>query len=91
MPAPPPPDLVAEVARADALVLTAASAARAFLALRGPDGRPVPAPVHVVCLGPTTAAAARAGGLSGVVQVGTPTPEGIVAELTARFGGGDAS
>jgi len=84
----PPPDvaLVGEVAGADALVLTAPSAARAFSALRTPDGAPVPLPPHVVCIGPATADAARQVGMAGVTEARQPSPEGIVAELEARLG-----
>ncbi len=86
VPRPPPaPDLVARVTGADALVLTAASAVQEVVALRGPDGRPVPLPACVVCVGPTTAAASRTAGLRGVTEAGAPTPEGIVAELARRF------
>ena len=89
----PPPGaaLVDEVVRADALVLTAASAARAFLALRTADGAPVPPPAHVVCIGAATADAARQAGMAGVTEASQPSPEGIVAELEARLGSGAGS
>ena len=62
----PDPALLDRVAAADALTLTATSSVAAFVALRTPEGAPVPVPGHVVCIGPTTAAAARAAGLQGV-------------------------
>ena len=57
------------------------------------DGAPVPPPAHVVCIGPTTAAAARAAGLDGVHEALDASAEGIVDELVAHWGpgGGDGS
>jgi uroporphyrinogen III methyltransferase/synthase len=68
----PAPDLLARVAEADAL--------------RTPDGTAVPAPAHVVCIGPTTAEAARAAGMTGVHEAWGASTEGIVAELSHHFG-----
>ncbi len=82
----PEPELLARVARADALVLTATSSVRAFGALRTPDGEAVPAPAHVVCIGPTTAEAARGAGMTGVHEAWGASTEGIVAELSDHFG-----
>lgn len=82
----PEPELLARVAQADALVLTATSSVRAFLALRAPDGKAVSVPAHVVCIGPTTAAAARAAGMTGVHEAWGASTEGIVAELEHHFG-----
>ncbi len=64
----PEPEVLARVSAADAVVFTASSSVRAFAELRGPDGAAVPAPGHVVCIGPATAEAARAAGFSGVRQ-----------------------
>ncbi|HXZ61802.1 MAG TPA: uroporphyrinogen-III synthase [Acidimicrobiales bacterium] len=83
---PPAGALVAQLAAADALVLTAASSVRAFQALRGADGTPVPSPGHVVCIGPITAGAARSAGMHDVHEAPEPSPEGIVAELVGHFG-----
>ena len=47
-------------------MLTAPSSVRAFVGLRTAEGLPVPVPTHVVCIGPTTAEAARAAGLDNV-------------------------
>jgi len=58
----PEPALLEVVAAADALTFTATSTVQAFLALRTAAGVPVTPPAHVVCIGPTTAAAARAAG-----------------------------
>ena len=89
----PEPAVLARVARSDALVLTAASSVRAFTALRTPEGAAVPAPAHVVCIGTTTAAAAREAGLSGVHVAWGASADGIVAELVDHFahGGGTGS
>ena len=59
----PEPALLDRVAAADALALTATSAVQAFLALRTEAGRPVVPPAHIVCIGPTTAAAAAGSGV----------------------------
>jgi uroporphyrinogen-III synthase len=82
----PEPELLVRVARADALVLTASSSVHAFASLRTPDGEPVPVPAHVVCIGPTTAEAARAAGMTGVHEAWGASTEGIVAELSDHFG-----
>ena len=84
----PDPALLDRVAAADALTFTATSSVAAFVALRTPEGAPVPAPGHVVCIGPTTAAAARAAGLQGVHEAWGASAEGIVAELVGHFGPG---
>jgi uroporphyrinogen III methyltransferase / synthase len=82
----PGPDVLAQVASADAVVFTATSSVRAFTNLRGPHGAAVAAPRHVVCIGPTTAEAARAAGMSGVHEAWGASTEGIVAELVHHFG-----
>ena len=82
----PEPDLLVRVAQADALVLTASSSVHAFAALRTRDGNAVPVPAHVVCIGPTTAEAARATGMRGVHEAWGASTEGIVAELEHHFG-----
>ena len=82
----PEPALLDRVAAADALTFTAPSAVQAFLALRTADGRPVPPPAHVVCIGPTTAAAARAAGLAGVHEAWGASAQGIVDELIGGAG-----
>ncbi len=82
------PALLARVAEADALTLSATSSVEAFVALRTPEGAAVRAPGHVVCIGSTTAAAARAAGLEGVHEAWGSSASGIVAELIDRFGPG---
>jgi uroporphyrinogen-III synthase len=84
----PEPELLARVAAADALTLTATSSLQAFLALRTPDGAPLPVPAHLVCIGPTTAEAARSAGLDGVHEAWGASGDGIVAELVDHFGPG---
>lgn len=83
--------LVDRVTAADALTFTATSSVQAFVALRTATGGPVTPPPHVVCIGPTTAAAARAAGLDGVHEAWGASAQGIVDELIGRLGadGGD--
>ena len=57
----------------------------------GPDGAAVRAPRHVVCIGPTTAEAARAAGFSGVHEAWGASTEGILAELVDHFGRADGT
>jgi uroporphyrinogen III methyltransferase/synthase len=83
----PEPALLARVAHADAVVFTAPSSVQAFSVLRTPEGASLPVPPHVVCIGPTTAASARASGMSGVHEARDASTEGIVAELIDQFGG----
>ncbi len=78
--------LVDRVTAADALIFTATSSVRAFVALRTAAGGPVIAPAHVVCIGPTTAAAARAAGLEGVHEAWGASAQGIVDELIGDLG-----
>ena len=84
----PEPALLERVAAADAVTLSATAAVHAFLALRTPEGRPVAAPAHVVCIGPTTAAAARAAGLENVHEAWGASAQGIVDELIGELGPG---
>jgi len=84
----PEPALLERVAAADALTLSATSTVQAFLALRTPEGRPVPVPPHVVCIGPTTAAAARSAGLENVHEAWGASAQGIVDELIGDLGPG---
>ena len=84
----PEPALLDRVSAADALTFTAPSAVDAFRALRTAAGRPVTPPQHVVCIGPTTAAAARAGGLDNVREARDASAQGIVDELIEALGPG---
>jgi uroporphyrinogen III methyltransferase/synthase len=81
------PDVVADVAGADAVTFTATSSVRAYLVLRGPDGAAVPVPPVVVCIGPTTAENARALGMTGVLEAWGATTEGMVSVLVDHFAG----
>jgi uroporphyrinogen III methyltransferase / synthase len=83
----PEPAVLARAGAADAVVFTASSSVQAFVALRTPEGAPMPVPPHVVCIGPTTAEAARAAGMTGVREAWGASAEGIVAELADHFGG----
>ncbi len=80
--------LVDRVTAADALTFTATSSVQAFVALRTAAGEPVTPPAHVVCIGPTTAAAARAAGLEGVHEAWGASAQGIVDELIGHLGAG---
>ncbi|MEA2716426.1 MAG: uroporphyrinogen methyltransferase / synthase [Actinomycetota bacterium] len=82
VPVTPPPDLLATAAKADAIAFTSASTVTAFLAAAG--GAAVP-PV-VVCIGPVTAAAAEAEGLTVDVTAADHTLDGLVAALVAALG-----
>ena len=84
----PAPALLDRVTAADAVTFAAPSSVRAFVALRTADGAPVTPPAHVVCMGPTTAAAARAAGLDGVHEALDASAQGIVDELVAHWGPG---
>jgi uroporphyrinogen III methyltransferase/synthase len=84
----PEPVLLDRVAAADAVTFTAPSAVQAFLALRTADGRPVTPPAHVVCIGGTTAAAARAAGLDDVREARDGSAQGIADELIDAVGAG---
>ena len=78
--------LLRQIGTADAVTFAAASAVHAFVGLRNPIGEPVTPPPYVVCIGPTTAAAARAAGLGGVHEASAPSARGIVDELIAGVG-----
>lgn len=84
--APPDDALLARVAGADALVLFATSAVHAFVALRTATGAAVPVPPRVVCVGTSTADAARAAGMVGVHEAVGTTTAGIMAALSEHFG-----
>jgi uroporphyrinogen III methyltransferase / synthase len=86
---PPPEDwLLERMAHADAVTFAASSSVTAYAALKGPDGRPLPVPPLVICLGPTTAGDARARGMTGVEEADGPTSEDIVAALVRNLAPG---
>jgi uroporphyrinogen-III synthase len=86
----PPPDswLLERMVHADAVTFSASSSAVAYAALKGPDGAPLRVPPLVICIGPTTAADARALGMGGVEEADAPSDEGIVAALVRSLGPG---
>jgi len=87
VPAPPPGAAMAgAVAAADAVTFASPSAVAAYLAMRDPSGRPLRVPPVVACIGPVTGAAARAAGLSGVVEAEEPSPGSLVDALVAALG-----
>ncbi|MEA2717396.1 MAG: uroporphyrinogen-III synthase, partial [Actinomycetota bacterium] len=79
VPTAPPPDLLAAAAKADAIAFTSASTVTSYLAAAGPAAVP---PV-VACIGPVTAAAAEAEGLTVAVTATDHTLDGLVAALIA--------
>ncbi|HEY3843673.1 MAG TPA: uroporphyrinogen-III C-methyltransferase [Acidimicrobiales bacterium] len=85
----PPPEeaLSGRVTQADAVVFTATSSVRAYLALRGSDGAPLAVPPLVVCIGPTTAGHARELGLANVHEAHGSSTAGLVAALIHHLGG----
>ncbi|MGH9083368.1 MAG: uroporphyrinogen-III C-methyltransferase, partial [Acidimicrobiales bacterium] len=85
----PAPEVVAEVASADAVTFASPSAVRAYLALRTAADLPLTVPPVVACIGPVTAAAARRQGLAVTVEAGSPSVADLVAALSAHLGPGD--
>jgi uroporphyrinogen-III synthase len=83
----PDPALVERMGAADALTFTATSSIRAYLALQGDGGRPIPIPPLVICIGPVTAQNARELGLANVQEAHGASTEGIVAALIEHSAG----
>lgn len=79
---------VADLAGADVLTFASSRAVEGWLAMRDPSGRPLPVAPVVACLGPVTAAAARAGGLEVAVVADEPTVASMVASLAAALADG---
>jgi uroporphyrinogen-III synthase len=87
VPAPPPPDRVLMVLeRAWAVTFASPSAVDAYLRLRTCGGLRLPVPPVVACIGPTTAAAARAAGLAVAVEAPVPSADALVGALTGALG-----
>ncbi len=84
--APPRAEIAAELAGADVVAFASPSAVRAYLHLRDTDGRRLSVPPVVVCIGSTTAMAARMAGLSVAVEPSSASVEGLVASIAAHFG-----
>jgi uroporphyrinogen III methyltransferase/synthase len=83
----PDPDVLTDVARADAVTFTATSSVQAYLALRTPEGLAVPTPSCVLCIGAATAESARSLGLTGVIEAPAASTAGMVAALVEHFAG----
>jgi uroporphyrinogen III methyltransferase/synthase len=85
--APPPrAEVAAMVGEADVVTFASASAVSAYLRLRDTDGRPLPVPPVVACIGQTTSVAARAAGLSVAVEPARASVEGLVVAIAAHLG-----
>jgi len=78
----PPAELLAEAASADAICFTSSSTVTHYLAAAGAVVPPL-----VACIGPATAATARAAGLEVAVEAGEHTVAGLVDALVARVSG----
>ncbi|HUP21159.1 MAG TPA: uroporphyrinogen-III synthase [Gemmatimonadota bacterium] len=71
----------------DAAIFTSGSTVRGFVRLAGSAGALGEA--RVVCMGPTTTAAALRAGFEDVTMAREPTPVGLVAALETAFAGAD--
>ena len=78
----PPPEVLARIAAADAVVFSSASSATNFVAAAGVDA----APPTVVCIGPVTADAATGAGLSVSATATESSLDGLVAALVGALG-----
>ncbi|MGI8759121.1 MAG: uroporphyrinogen-III C-methyltransferase [Acidimicrobiales bacterium] len=83
-PATPSPEALEAVAGADAITFTSSSAVTAFLQVAGCQALP---PV-VACIGPVTAATARAQGLTVDVEAGAQTLDALVDALVDKLRSG---
>jgi uroporphyrinogen III methyltransferase/synthase len=87
VPASPPPDrMVAVLERAWAVTFASPSAVDAYLGLRTCGGHRLPVPPVVACIGPTTASAARAAGLTVAVEAPAPSADALVGALVGALG-----
>ena len=82
MPVRPPDDARASVASADVVTFTSSSTVEHFVAAFGTAALPP----TIACIGPVTAATARAHGIDVTVEAGEHTIAGLVAALVARLG-----
>jgi uroporphyrinogen-III synthase len=83
-PATPSPEALEAAAGADAITFTSSSAVTAFLQVAGRQALP---PV-VACIGPVTAATARAQGLTVDVEAGAQTLDALVDALVDKLRSG---
>jgi uroporphyrinogen III methyltransferase/synthase len=81
VPAPVTADALAEARRADAIAFTSGSTVEHYVAAAGSDA----VPSVVACIGPVTAAAARAHGLTVTVLAEPHTVDGLVDALDEHF------
>lgn len=95
-PAPAPSAaMVGELEAASALTFASPSAVEAYVGLRAPGGGTLPVPPVVACIGPVTAAAARAAGFHVGLVAPRASAEGMVGALADALagspGGGEAA
>ncbi|MBA2625109.1 MAG: uroporphyrinogen-III synthase, partial [Acidimicrobiia bacterium] len=83
VPATPSPEALAAAAEADAIAFTSASTVDGYLAAAGHDA----VPPAVVCIGPVTADAARAAGLTVAAVADPHTVEGLADAVVAVLEG----
>jgi uroporphyrinogen III methyltransferase/synthase len=82
----PRAEVAATVAGADVVTFASASAVAAYLRLRDTEGRPLPVPPVVACIGQTTSVAARAAGLSVAVEPARASVESLVVAIAVHLG-----
>jgi uroporphyrinogen III methyltransferase/synthase len=88
---PPEPAMSEHMARADAVIFTAASSVQAYAALRTSGGSRLPVPPVVICIGPTTSEAAKDLGMTGVVAARSTGTDDIVEALVLGLGAPDSA
>jgi uroporphyrinogen III methyltransferase / synthase len=84
--APPPAAVASTLAGADVVTFASASAVTSYLRLRDTDGRPLAVPPVVACIGPSTAVAARAAGLTVAIEPAKASVEALVVAIAAHLG-----
>ncbi|MGH9006273.1 MAG: uroporphyrinogen-III C-methyltransferase [Acidimicrobiales bacterium] len=83
---PPPAAVASTLAGADVVTFASASAVTSYLRLRDTDGRPLAVPPVVACIGPSTAVAARAAGLTVAIEPAKLSVEALVVAIAAHLG-----
>lgn len=84
---PPSPEVCEALRSADAVSFAAPSAVDAYLEMRDAQGRPLPVPSTIACIGPVTAEHATRRGLEVRAIASSTSPEELVAALDKALGG----